>query len=123
MSKSYRPYYPEQDLLLPPSLREWLPENHLVYFVQRCGRQSEPDGVGCDVWLRVRSRETRRIDPRLRLGEADALAAIIDLLETWAFTVELNGFLFHWILYRLYDSRFMPLEIAAHSAQELSASA
>src|ERR1700674_1373522 len=33
MSKSYRPYYPEQDLLLPPSLREWLPENHLVYFV------------------------------------------------------------------------------------------
>src|ERR1700686_1311255 len=33
MSKSYRPYYPEQDLLLPPSLRVWLPENHLVYFV------------------------------------------------------------------------------------------
>src|SRR6266446_6937216 len=32
MSKSYRPYYPEQDLL-PASLREWLPENHLVYFV------------------------------------------------------------------------------------------
>jgi len=24
---------PEQELLLPPSLREWLPENHLVYFV------------------------------------------------------------------------------------------
>jgi transposase len=24
---------PEQDLLLPPSLREWLPENHLAYFV------------------------------------------------------------------------------------------
>src|ERR1700758_5719281 len=33
MSKSYRPYHPEQDVLLPPSLREWLPENHLVYFV------------------------------------------------------------------------------------------
>src|SRR4030081_2854343 len=33
MSKSSRPYYPEQDLLLPASLREWLPENHLVYFV------------------------------------------------------------------------------------------
>jgi len=33
MSKSYRPYYPEQDFLLPPSLREWLPENHLSYFV------------------------------------------------------------------------------------------
>ena len=33
MGKSYRPYHPEQDFLLPPSLREWLPENHLVYFV------------------------------------------------------------------------------------------
>src|SRR5258708_8319627 len=33
MSKSYRPYHPDQDFLLPPSLREWLPENHLVYFV------------------------------------------------------------------------------------------
>ena len=33
MGKSYRAYLPEQDFLLPPSLREWLPEHHLVYFV------------------------------------------------------------------------------------------
>jgi transposase len=33
MAKTYRPYVPEQDLLLPPSLREWLPEGHLAYFV------------------------------------------------------------------------------------------
>src|ERR1022692_2320657 len=33
MAKGYRSYLPEQELLLPPSLREWLPENHLVYFV------------------------------------------------------------------------------------------
>ena len=33
MAKTYRPYVPEQDLLLPPSLRDWLPENHLAYFV------------------------------------------------------------------------------------------
>jgi len=33
MPKGYRPYLPEQDLLLPPSLRDWLPENHLAYFV------------------------------------------------------------------------------------------
>ena len=32
MAKSYRPYLPDQDFLLPPRLREWLPENHLVYF-------------------------------------------------------------------------------------------
>ena len=33
MSKTYRPYVPEQDLLLPPSLRDWLPEDHLAFFV------------------------------------------------------------------------------------------
>src|ERR1700745_2932697 len=33
MTKSYRTYLPEQDLLLPPSLRDWLPENHLAHFV------------------------------------------------------------------------------------------
>src|SRR6266849_486444 len=33
MPKGYRAYLPDQDLLLPPSLRDWLPENHLVYFV------------------------------------------------------------------------------------------
>jgi transposase len=33
MAKTYRPYIPEQDLLLPPSLREWLPEDHLAFFV------------------------------------------------------------------------------------------
>jgi len=33
MGKGYRPYLPEQEFLLPPSLRDWLPENHLVYFV------------------------------------------------------------------------------------------
>jgi transposase len=33
MAKGYRAYQPEQDLLLPLSLRDWLPEDHLVYFV------------------------------------------------------------------------------------------
>jgi transposase len=33
MAKTFRPYVPEQDLLLPPSLREWLPADHLAYFV------------------------------------------------------------------------------------------
>jgi transposase len=33
MAKTYRPYVPEQDLLLPPSLRDWLPEDHPVFFV------------------------------------------------------------------------------------------
>jgi len=33
MPTSFLPYEPSQDFLLPPSLSEWLPENHLVYFV------------------------------------------------------------------------------------------
>ena len=33
MAKTYRSYLPEQDLLLPPSLRDWLPEDHLAFFV------------------------------------------------------------------------------------------
>jgi transposase len=33
MPTSFLPYEPKQDFLLPPSLSEWLPENHLAYFV------------------------------------------------------------------------------------------
>ncbi len=33
MTKTFRPYSPDQLLLLPPSLREWLPADHPVYFV------------------------------------------------------------------------------------------
>ena len=33
MAKTFRSYLPEQNLLLPPSLREWLPDDHLAYFV------------------------------------------------------------------------------------------
>src|SRR5260370_7056454 len=33
MGKTYRAYLPDQEFVLPPSLRDWLPENHLAYFV------------------------------------------------------------------------------------------
>ena len=33
MAKRYRVYEPDQLFLMPPSLREWLPEDHLAYFV------------------------------------------------------------------------------------------
>lgn len=33
MSKTYRPYNPNQQLLMPPSMRDWLPDGHLAYFV------------------------------------------------------------------------------------------
>ena len=34
MSKTYRPYEPDQLFLMPPSLTDWLPANHMVYFVR-----------------------------------------------------------------------------------------
>ena len=33
MSKTYRPYEPDQQLLLPAVLQEWLPSDHLAHFV------------------------------------------------------------------------------------------
>lgn len=33
MGKPYKSYVPEQDLLLPPSLRDWLPDDHLAFLV------------------------------------------------------------------------------------------
>jgi len=33
MPTSYRAYFPDQGLLLPSSLSEWLPEDHLAYFI------------------------------------------------------------------------------------------
>jgi transposase len=33
MGKPYKSYVPEQALLLPPSLRDWLPDEHLAFFV------------------------------------------------------------------------------------------
>ena len=29
----FRPFEPDQLLLLPPEMRDWLPEDHLVYFI------------------------------------------------------------------------------------------
>ncbi|HLH38650.1 MAG TPA: hypothetical protein VKX39_05840 [Bryobacteraceae bacterium] len=44
MGESYRPYYPDEDLLLPPSLRDWLPKDHLAYFVSDVGRNIDVAG-------------------------------------------------------------------------------
>ena len=33
MSKTYLPYEPDQQMLPPAALQEWLPEDHLAYFI------------------------------------------------------------------------------------------
>lgn len=34
MAKTYRPYEPDQLFLMPPSLTDWLPKGHMVYFIR-----------------------------------------------------------------------------------------
>jgi hypothetical protein len=49
MAKIYKPYLPEQDLLLLPSLRDWLPENQLVYCVSDVVDQLDLSAIeGCN---------------------------------------------------------------------------
>ncbi len=33
MSKTFRPYEPDQDFLMPASMQDWLPKGHLAYFI------------------------------------------------------------------------------------------
>ena len=48
MAKVCRPHFPEQDFLLPPTFREWLPESHLAYFVSDMIDQLDLGGIeGC----------------------------------------------------------------------------
>src|ERR1700676_1914642 len=64
MPKGYRTYLPEQELLLPPSLREWLPENHLVYFVSDVVDQLDLSAIHAVYELEKRGQPP--YDPSLR---------------------------------------------------------
>ncbi len=45
MSKTYRPYEPNQQLLLPAALQEWLPPEHLAYLISDVVDQLDLSGV------------------------------------------------------------------------------
>jgi transposase len=45
MGKTFRPYQPEQTLLLPPSLRDWVPEEHLSTFVSDVVDELDLDAI------------------------------------------------------------------------------
>jgi len=42
---TFRPYSPEQLLLLPPDMARWLPEGHLAYFIRDVGRQLDLSAI------------------------------------------------------------------------------
>ena len=63
MAKTYKTYLPEQDLLLQPSLRDWLPENHLVYCVSDVVDQLECAGINRREVANARVVQVRRSEP------------------------------------------------------------
>src|SRR5688572_21704670 len=85
MAKTYRPYVPEQDLLLPPSLRDWLPEDHLAFFVSDLIDQLDLSAItavyedeerGCPPCWATSSRAASNVTPcRARIEAASALSS------------------------------------------------
>ena len=63
MPTTFRPYLPEQSLLLPPDVREWLPEGHLAHHVSDL-----VDGLDLTVFYAPYEGDGRRnapYDPRM----------------------------------------------------------
>ena len=58
MSKTYRPYDPEQMLLMPVALQDWLPVDHLAYFIS-----DVVDHVDLSAIMRRYEREERGYPP------------------------------------------------------------
>ena len=63
MGTTFRKYQPEQSFLLPPSPRDWLPEDHLSYFISETVDELDlsgfyaPAGGGESArWMRTRCR-------------------------------------------------------------------
>jgi len=62
--KAYRPWDPEQSLLLPPSLLDWLPEDDLAYFILDVVGSLDLGGIE-DAYQEKDARGTRPYSPRM----------------------------------------------------------
>ena len=63
MAANYLPYEPEQMLLLPCALQEWLPEGHLAYYISDTVVDAGTERVSRSLRMgggRATSRFTRR---------------------------------------------------------------
>ncbi len=63
MGTTFRKYQPEQSFLLPPSPRDWLPEDHLSYFISET--VDELDLSGFYAPYEGDGRRNRPFDPRM----------------------------------------------------------
>lgn len=64
MAKRYREWSPDQSFLLPPSPRDWLSEDHLVYFLLELGDELDLSAIERAIQQKD-SRGNRPFDPRL----------------------------------------------------------
>jgi transposase len=62
--KSFRPWNPEQTLLFPPSPVEWLPENHLVFFLLDLAAELDLGEIH-DYYRQKDPRGEKAYDPRM----------------------------------------------------------
>ena len=62
--KTFRPWNPEQTLLLPPSPVDWLPANHLVFFLLDLATELDL-GVIYAVYDQRDSRGVKAYEPRM----------------------------------------------------------
>lgn len=67
MSKQYQPYSPRQGFLLPPSPIDWLPEDHLAYFILDLVDQLDISAIEDRIQVKD-SRGTRPYAPRMMLS-------------------------------------------------------
>jgi transposase len=67
MSKSYRPWLPRQSFLLPPSPMEWLPDDHLVYFLLDVVEEIDLSAIENAIQEKD-GRGTRPFDPRMMVA-------------------------------------------------------
>ena len=62
--KSFRPWNPEQTLLLPPSPVDWLPENHLVFFLLDLAAELDLESIHA-LYRQKDPRGEKAYDPRM----------------------------------------------------------
>ena len=62
--KSFRPWNPEQTLLLPPSPVDWLPENHLVFFLLDLAGELDHEEIHA-VYRQKDPRGEKAYEPRM----------------------------------------------------------
>jgi len=65
MPTAFRPYHPDQSFLLPPSPKEWLPENHLAYFISETVDQTDLGGFYAP--YKGDGRRNRPFSPRMMI--------------------------------------------------------